>query len=199
MAKAKALQEKAPGKVGVIRHQSAPKEKLSKMERKRLALEAKSKEREGGKPSKQSGTPQSKPVGGKHREEILKRRETEANSYKGTARPTAQRSATPEYKGTAGLPPKRSGSGQDRGRRQPRRDEYLGTDEEDEGDDFDNYYSDESDDMEAGAFDVEEEEQLALRAARKEDEEEQRLEENLKREKLERKKKLAALAARQRR
>jgi hypothetical protein len=77
-------------------------------------------------------------------------------------------------------------------------DEYLGTDEEDEGElanDYDDYYS-ESSDMEAGLYDVEEEERRALAAARREDEEDIRAEAAAKQEKLERRRKLAMLAAR---
>ena len=52
----------------------------------------------------------------------------------------------------------------------------------------------ESDDMEAGFSDVEQEESVAARAARKEDEEEAKLEAKLKTEKEERKKRLAEMA-----
>ena len=53
-----------------------------------------------------------------------------------------------------------------------------------------------SDDMEAGFSDVEQEESAAARAARKEDEEEAKLEAKLKTEKEERKKRLAEMARR---
>ena len=81
-----------------------------------------------------------------------------------------------------------------------RHNEYAGTDdnldEEDEVEEDDGYGydDDESDEMEAGFMDVEEEETAAARVARKEDEEEARLEAQLKREKEERKKKMEALA-----
>lgn len=77
-------------------------------------------------------------------------------------------------------------------------DDYLGTDEEDEGDyagDYDDYYS-ESSDMEAGLDDVEEEEAVALKSAQREDEKEWQAELAAKREKMERRKKLTALASR---
>ena len=80
-------------------------------------------------------------------------------------------------------------------------DDYLGTDEEDEGDyadDNDDYYSDESSDMEARLDDVEGEEAAALKFARREDEEEWQAELAAKKEKMERKKKLASLASRAR-
>lgn len=83
-------------------------------------------------------------------------------------------------------------------------DEYLATDEEDEGDyggygEYDDYYSDASSDMEAGFDDVREEEDAALKYARKEDEEEMRMEMLAKKAKMERQKKLEALASRNRR
>ncbi|KAL1867604.1 hypothetical protein Plec18167_008604 [Paecilomyces lecythidis] len=201
MMKAKAAQEKAPVKVGMFKHQPVPKEKLSKSERKKRAMEALAKEKEmkaGKKPGVAAGLSAGAKAGIRPGEETAaKRRGPDEIEYKGTARPTQ----TTTYKGTAGLPPRRA-SNDPRGRsasrhgKPARRDEYLGTDEEDEGDydDYDDYYSDESSDMEAGLMDVEEEEAAALRAARKEDEEDIRAEMAAKREKLERKKKLSLLA-----
>ena len=191
--RAKALQEKAPTAAGTFKHQAAPKGKVSKVGRKRRALEAKDKE---SKPGESASTP--KPTLGK---DFAARRTTEALIYKGTARPTqppAPRQA--EYHGTAGLPSRRSlvaGKVQSRDGKRSRNNEYLGTDEEDEGDyadGYDDYYS-ESSDMEAGMDDVEEEEEEALSAARKEDEREWRAEQAAKKEKMERQKKLMALAA----
>lgn len=195
--KAKALQDKAPSQVGMFKHQAVPKEKLSKMERKKKAQEAQTKGKEGPA-AKQSGstsaTVQGKPV---------KKREPEELEYKGTAKP-AQAPALPEYRGTAGLPSRvnpHDRKPQGRGAGRSRMNEYLGTDEEDEGDyadEADDYYSDASSDMEGGFDDVEEEEAKALAAARREDEEEWRAEQAAKRDKLDRRNKLAALAARRR-
>jgi hypothetical protein len=82
-------------------------------------------------------------------------------------------------------------------------DEYLGTDEEEEGDygagDYDGYYSDSSEDMEAGFDDVNLEEKTALRIAQRDDEDELRMETLAKKAKLERQQKLAALASRTKR
>ncbi|KAL1965976.1 hypothetical protein VTN77DRAFT_4916 [Rasamsonia byssochlamydoides] len=198
MLKAKAVQEKAP-KVGVLKHQPVPKEKLSKAEKKRRAMEALAKEKEARSAKKLTSSPSAAAKTGAKPGEghSIKRREPEENTYKGTARPLQ-----PEYKGTAGLPSRHMAAG--RGRADPRRgkpsrmDEYLGTDEEDEGDyyadDYDDYYSDDLSDMEAGLEDVEREEALALEAARREDEEDIKRELAAKKEKMERKKKLAALA-----
>jgi hypothetical protein len=202
MAKAKALQQQAPAQVGMFKHQAVPKEKLSKMERKKRAMEAQSKEK-GGRLAKKPGvTPGAatsiKPSDGKP----ARKREFEELSYKGTARPSHP-PAVPEYRGTAGMPTRRNPNDRKAQARASRRkmDEYLGTDEEDEGDyvdDYDDYYSDASSDMEGGFNDVESEEAAALAAARKEDEEEWRAELAAKQAKLERQKKLATLASRRR-
>lgn len=84
-------------------------------------------------------------------------------------------------------------------RKQGRYDEYLGTDEEENSevdDDEGGYGSDASSDMEAGAFDIDEEERFATKAARDDDARELAEESRLKREKEERRKRLASLAGR---
>ncbi|CRG92182.1 hypothetical protein PISL3812_09238 [Talaromyces islandicus] len=192
MAKAKAVQKEAP-KIGVLKHQAVlPKEKISKSEKKRRMEEAMAKDKGTARLGKKSSLGASSATAKsavKPGAEISKRREDEEPGYKGTSRPPQ-----PVYKGTAGRPPRQGG--RDR-YRAPRRDEYLGTDEEDEGDyynDYDDYYSDESSDMEAGVGDMEREEYMALRAAEREDAEDMRLEAEAKKAKLERKNKLTALA-----
>lgn len=70
--------------------------------------------------------------------------------------------------------------------------------EEDEEEDEEDYYSDASSDMEAAAYEVDEEEALAERIARQEDAEALREEIRLKREKEEKKKRLMAMAKRAR-
>jgi SPT2 chromatin protein len=205
MLKAKAAQEKAPVQVGVLKHQPVPKERLSKAEKKKRAMEAMAKEKEARLAKKSALKPGGKPVEGGS----IKRREPVENAYKGTARPTQpmsqptpQPTPQPTYKGTAGLASRhRSENGDEtskvRRAKVPPKDEYLGTDEEDEGDfygdDYNDYYSDESSDMEGGFEDVEREEEVALKVAREEDEEDIRKEAMAKKEKMERKKKLVAL------
>ncbi|KAK2868079.1 hypothetical protein FQN49_003184 [Arthroderma sp. PD_2] len=209
MAQAKALQTKAPASVGLIRHQAVAKDKKSKVQQKRMTEEAKHKEPAARKfsadrPGAAAAPPRST------KEAILKARQAEVSkqdTYKGTARPRPgsqlpTKSSEPAYTGTSGLPPRRT-PGKDRlyGRNRSRsaaRNEYLATDEEDEGeygyeDEDEDQYSDDSD-MEAGFLDVEQEEQAALRIAKREDEEELRLEMAAKKEKMERKMKLNALA-----
>ncbi|PLB34967.1 uncharacterized protein BDW47DRAFT_111189 [Aspergillus candidus] len=199
IAQAKNLQQKTPTQVGMFKHQPVPKEKLSKMERKKRMMEAQAKEKEaklGKRPGAASGTkPGLQKLASK----------TAEPTYRGTSRPTPTPTATapaqPAYRGTAGLPSRRSGNdrnAQSRGGRR-RMDEYLGTDEEDEGeyaDNYDDYYSDASSDMEAGLDDVDREEAAALKAARREDEEEWKAELAAKQEKLERRNRLASLASR---
>ncbi|KAL4914714.1 hypothetical protein BDW62DRAFT_189902 [Aspergillus aurantiobrunneus] len=195
MAKAKAAQQNAPTQIGMFKHQSAPKEKLSKMERKRRLMEVQAKDKDTKQAQKagaSSGVPTTARPGNA---KPARKRELQEPTYKGTARPTPSQ---PEYRGTANLP-SRNGDrrSQFRSNKRSRMDEYLGTDEEDEGeyaDDHDDYYS-ESSDMEAGLDDVEDEEAAALAAARREDEEDMRAEAAAKQEKLERRKKLAMLAS----
>lgn len=194
IARAKALQTQAPTQVGMLRHQAGPKERLSKVERKRRMMEAKAQEKPG--PSgKKTGSPTATAKG-----KIAGKRATpEEPAYKGTAKPS-KTAEEPAYRGTAGLPASR-GTKDRRANGKRRMDEYLGTDEEDEGDygGYNDYYSDASSDMEAGFDDVEGEEDIALKSARREDEEELRRETAAKKAKLERQKKLAALASRGRR
>lgn len=130
----------------------------------------------------------------------VRQRDPEVPSYRGTAKPT-QTPEPPTYRGTAGLPSSRGRNDRRQQSRNSRQNEYLGTDEEDEGDyaGYNDYYSDESSDMEAGIDDVDREEETALKFAKREDEEELRLEMAAKKEKLERQRKLAALASRSKR
>ncbi|KAJ5666976.1 hypothetical protein N7462_011385 [Penicillium macrosclerotiorum] len=193
MMQAQAKQKQAPAQVGMLRHQAVSKKPMSKVERKRQLMAEKASEkvvRSGKRVPEPASTSKS----------AAKKRSTEVPSYKGTAKP----SRTPEppaYRGTAGLPSIR-GENDRRAHGKRRRDEYLGTDEEDEGDygygGYDDYYSDASSDMEAGFDDMADEEDVALKSARREDEEEMRQEMAAKRAKMERQKKLAALASRKR-
>lgn len=190
MAKAKNLQQNASTNVGMLKHQSAPKERLSKAERKKRMIEARTKGKDAP-PGKKDATSSVGPA-------AARKRGPEEPSYKGTSRP--KQPAQPAYRGTAGLPSRRDPKDRKASQSQrSRMDDYLGTDEEDEGDyaGGDDYYS-ESSDMEAGMDDVEQEEQSALKAARREDEEEWLAEQAAKRAKLERRNKLTALSSKSR-
>ena len=198
MLKAKSLQEAAPTTVGTLKHQAAPpKGKVSKVQRKRRILDSQAKDRDSrlGKNTLKAASA----TGGRPNPSGASRA-PDVSSYKGTSRPTQLRTAQPGYRGTAGLPSRYGTTGKKEPSKvggRSRQDEYLATDEEDEGDyadDYDDYYSEESD-MEAGMEDVEEEEEAALSAARKEDEREWQAELASKKEKIERQKKLTALAA----
>lgn len=179
----------------MLRHQAVPKERLSKVERKRRMMEAQAQEKAARRPG-QKPAPGAQPIKGKM---PAKKPSPEVPTYKGTAKPPPKAPEAFSYRGTAGLPGRGGNDRRTHGKR--RRDEYLGTDEEDEGDygGYDDYYSDASSDMEAGFDDVEGEEGAALRSARREDEKELAMEMAAKREKLERQKKLAALASRTKR
>ncbi|KAJ5149945.1 hypothetical protein N7448_001523 [Penicillium atrosanguineum] len=194
MARAKALQDQAPAQVGMLRHQSVPKERLSKVERKRRMMEAQAQEKAARRPG-QKPAPGALPMKGNSGV----KKESEGPAYKGTAKPPPKAPEGPLYRGTAGLPGRGGNDRRAHGKR--RRDEYLGTDEEDEGDygGYDDHYSDASSDMEAGFDDVAGEEDAALRSARKEDEKELAMEMAAKLEKQERQRKLAALANRTKR
>ena len=194
MAQAKAKQATNPTPVGGFKNQHVEREKVSWVEHKRRLAEAKREARgkSAGRPYKPS--PSHKPV-----KASRKSTSPDVSSYKGTAKPAPKAPEVPEYRGTAGLASNRKHNDR-RTNGKRRMNEYLGTDEEDEGDygGYEDYYSDQSSDMEAGFDDVEDEDAAALKSARKEDEEEQRMEEAAKRAKLERQKKLAALASRKR-
>lgn len=212
---AKALQAEKAAKavgVGMIKHVAAPKDRMTKFERRRkeeqLRAQAKGK---GGRVADNGGIKKpGQPANGKARA-------PEPPSYRGTARPPPGANGMKDkqaaektreessYKGTAGMkkpPPNKKLGGRSQG---PREDRYLDTDEEESDagsfivdDDEDEpshhrsrevpryrYAEDDEDDsdMEAGYSDVEDEEVLAERFAKKEDAKEKALEERLKREK----------------
>ena len=207
MAQAKALQSKAPTNLGTIRHQTTPKDRRSKVQQKRLDKGTK----QGQEQSKATGNLNGgrRTISGpgtaaaKSGDSNLRSPKKPAEpEYKGTAR-SPKESTVPAYKGTAGRPTRHEpGKGRPHKpqSRLSRMDEYLGTDEEDEGDyeGEGGYFSDESTDMEAGIMDMENEEQAALRIAKEEDERELRMEMEAKKEKLERKKKLQQLSSKTR-
>lgn len=126
-------------------------------------------------------------------EKKVKKAALATTGYSGTARPKPGSS-----KSSASRPP--SSSRYDRDRSSSQRYTYASEDEEDEDDieEQEDYYSDASSDMEAAAFEVDDEEELAARIARKEDAQALAEENRLKREKMEKKKRLMAMAAKRR-
>lgn len=191
MARAKATQSKAPV-VGIISHK--PKEQMAMSYKKELKMKKKAIKNKklgikGGERPSSSGSMSSSPAPG-----ASDRKKIPQPAYKGTAKPRPQ----PTYKGTmkpASTTQKASNRTGDGKSSKPRYDEYAATDEDDLDDvEEGEYGSYESDDMEAGFSDVEQEESVAARAARKEDEEEAKLEAKLKNEKEERKKRLVEMA-----
>ena len=190
MARANATQSKAPV-VGVISHK--PKDQMPISYKKELKMKKKAlKNKKLGiktiDRASSSGSMSSSPAPG-----TTNAKKRPEPTYKGTAKPPRPQ---PTYKGT--MAPTSSAVPKSTRVRpsKPRYDEYAATDEDDLDDiEEDEYGSEEeSDDMEAGFSDVEQEESAAARTARKEDEEEAKLEAKLKTEKEERKKRLAEMA-----
>lgn len=125
-------------------------------------------------------------------EKKIKKAAVATTGYTGTARPRPD-GAKPASK------PSSSYSRPDRYRDERRSSAHRYADEEDdEEEDPDDYESDASSDMEAAGWEVDEEEELAARVARKEDAEALAEENRLKREKLEKKRRLQALAKKRR-
>jgi len=197
MARAKLAQEqRGQNQVGVIKHQATNKEKVSKL------AERRREEDERARAAKQKSTARPGSSG------KLEKTRSVSPTKKGhqpripkAPRPPLHAPSSP-YKGTM-----RSGSRRARAeKKHSRYDEYLGTDEEDNSDviyDDDNddegrYASDASSVMEAGAFELDEEERSALKAAKEEDARELARESQLKREKEERRRRLMNLANKRR-
>jgi protein SPT2 len=207
MARGKAAQSTL-GQVGKIQHK-----KIEKMPSKRereaiLAQKGKTIQRGLDSNSKFRGSAQAqirdgkngmkgsgKPGNGKasvEPEKKVKKAAMATTGYAGTARPR------PGASRPASRPSGGASSSRDRDRFQykgsSRRDAYASEEEDDDGiEEEEDYYSDESD-MEAAAFEVDEEEEMAARIARKEDAEALAEENRLKREKLEKRRRLEAMA-----
>jgi protein SPT2 len=209
MARAKAAQGVKPN-VGTIKHK--PTEKLSRRERlalldvtkkgKSKSVPVRDKRPENRtKAGERSRTGSSEPISSKPGEQPKEKRKPLDLGYKGTMRPV---SAEPQYKGTMNLArpnqPRKSfakdarrggNSYGSRDQKEPRYASYS----EDEVEEEDDYASDASSNMEAGAFEVDREEELALRAAKMEDAKAASEEAEHRRKKDERKKMLAKMAA----
>ncbi|EXJ74233.1 uncharacterized protein A1O5_02529 [Cladophialophora psammophila CBS 110553] len=201
MARAKQAQvdRTQQSQVGLIKHQATNREKPSRLAERRRQEEAKSKvvneKSSGGRLA----------TGGKRQDKsrsVSPAKKTDQPKVPKVARPPLHAPPSSAYKGTMGTA---SGRSKPAAKRGSSYNEYLGTDEEDVSDDMDGYGEDEEDyasdvssDMEAGAFEVDEEEQRALRTAKEEDARELALETQLKREKEERRRKLMNLAGKKR-
>ena len=160
-----------------------------------------------GKKSASAGP--AKPVGGKSEPNKEKRKPAELG-YQGTARP-AKKPVEIGYKGTArpssaptGATEKSTRTPTGKAKPKPSQGSYGGyarwsdvEEMEDEEEEKDGYDSDASSDMEANPWDMENEEEEALKAAKREDALALKEENEHKRQKLERNRKLAALAAKQ--
>ena len=201
LERAKAAQEAAK-QMGQIKHVKV--EKLSRRERERLQAEAAAAaeaSRKGKAPIGRvaQGSERSRdgaPVVGKA-VTVPKERKPVEVGYKGTMRPV---SAQPAYRGTMSTGKASSAGGRyGGGRPKDRGTDYARwSDLDDEGEDDeeeDDYDSQGSSDMEAGMDEIDEEELTSTKVGRKEDEAALREENELKRQKLERKKKLEQLQA----
>jgi hypothetical protein len=211
MARAKAAQA-VSGQVGKIQHKKIEKQP-SKREREEMKaqkgaklqknLGPNSKFQRGGHPPGQSplrdarndGRNGARDTNGKAStesvvEKKVKKSALATTGYAGTARPKPG-SAKVHSKSSASA----SASRHDRGRdeRYGSSSKRYASEEEDEEEDQE-YDSDVSSDMEAAAFEVDEEEELAARIARREDAEALAEENRLKREKEEKRRRLAAMA-----
>ncbi|KAG9578252.1 hypothetical protein KCU77_g13179, partial [Aureobasidium melanogenum] len=191
---------------GQIKHK--PVEKLTKKDRQRLVEEARAAQKgkplpkdakAGLKARGKSAEPLADPKTGVSAKD--KRKPVEV-AYKGTMRSNAP--AAPAYRGTMGGPggaarkplpkaPASSRSGYGAGRRYA---SYSDEEEEDEDEELEDDYESGSD-MEAGVDEMYEEEEASARIARREDALALAEENELKRQKLERKRKLEELASKQ--
>ena len=192
-AQAAAAQQKAP--IGTISHKPKDKMEISykkeqKLKKKALRDKKLGIVKDNSRPSSSDGHRSSSPAPGK----AASSKKMPQPMYAGTAKPKP----LPTYKGTLGAKEGKKPSAKPVPKR--RANEYAATDdeldsEEDEveGDGY-GYSDEESEDMEAGFSDVEQEETVAAKVARKEDEEEARLEAMHRKEKEERRKKLEMMA-----
>ena len=201
IARAKAAQQERGGQqVGMIKHQKEQREKVSYISQRKQAsdeLRAKADKLDRLK-NKPGGPILNGRIDKRARSHSPIKRPSSASK---TEKPPRDRPPRPAYNGTMRMQPSKPRTKPKPARRQ---DEYLGTDEEDNSDladDIDEDIEEEgygsdasSDDMEAGAFDIDEEEAAAARAARLEDAKELAMEKKLKAEKEERKRKLEALS-----
>ncbi|RDW60187.1 hypothetical protein BP5796_11793 [Coleophoma crateriformis] len=208
LARGKAAQATL-GPVGKIQHKKIEKRPTKKEMEDAKAQQAKNVrrgvERNGvnGKSSKPGQGPSRDPREGTKKvdpepEKKVKKAATATTGYAGTARPkpgSSQSRPSPRY---GREEPRRNGSGSGYGGTS-KRYTYVSDDEDDEDmEEEEDYASDVSSDMEAAAFEVDEEEELAARIARKEDAEALAEENRLKREKAERKRRLEAMARKSR-
>ena len=188
MERAKAAQEAAEsaGPSG-IKHKAA--EKVSKRDRLKAAEEVKAQQRDQQQRSRPQGTVAQSTAS------VVAPMKGSETAHKTSVKRTPQPLA---YKGT--MRPAAPGQRKDARPKVQAQDKYGGyaswsdVDDAEDEDEEDGYDSDGSSDMEAGFDDVVREDSLAARAARREDDEAAKEEERLRKEKLERKRKLLDLS-----
>jgi len=174
--------EEMKGKMGKnIRNGLAPNSKFQKIGQHPI--------RDGRNGTRETGKVGSQGKAAPEPEKKIKKAALATTGYAGTARPKPGAKAPSR--------PVASSSSRDRYRSERRGASYGYASEEEEEEDEEeeqDYESDVSSDMEAAAFEVDEEEELAARIARKEDAEALAEENRLKREKAEKKRRLMAMA-----
>jgi len=173
--------EEMKGKMGKnIRNGLAPNSKFQKIGQPPI--------RDGKNGTRETGKVGSQEKVASEPEKKIKKAALATTGYAGTARPKPGAKAPSR--------PVASSSSRDRYRSERRGASYGYASEEEEEDEEEeqDYESDVSSDMEAAAFEVDEEEELAARIARKEDAEALAEENRLKREKAEKKRRLMAMA-----
>ena len=213
MARAKVAQQQRGGnQVGMIKHQAGTKEKILKMAERQKGSNGKSGDSESKSTSKVLSNGKMNQRGNAD-SQLPQQRHKNSEGASKSPLPLKAKSA---YKGTMGRSARKLKDGSTVGRsnhtqnRHPRSsnyNEYLDTDEEDGSDiiddddedgDGNDSGSEGSSDMEAGVSDLEAEEARALRAAKQDDAKELEHELQHKREKEERKRRLQAMAKKNR-
>ncbi|PQE07047.1 SPT2 chromatin protein [Rutstroemia sp. NJR-2017a BBW] len=213
IARAKAAQATLGGQVGKIQHkriEKAPtkreleKNKTQRSKNIKNGMSSDSKFQKSGQPPVRNGQNGAKSASAKPAapvpEKKIKKAAVATTGYAGTARPKPGGSQSTAKAPASSYSARNGGTNRYRGKKDL--DRYYATDEDeddeedDDGEDLeeDGYASDGSSDMEAGAWDVEDEEAKAERIAKQEDAEALAEENRLKREKAEKKARLAAMA-----
>ena len=198
MARAQAAAAQPKASVGIINHK--PKDQMEISYKKELKMKKKALRdkklgivKDNSRPSSSDGNISSSAPG-----RFVNGKKAPQPSYSGTAKPNKPAKQQPSYKGTMnpGAVARKSEKPKRRANEYAATDDELEDYEEEENEEGDGYGNSEgeSDDMEAGFSDVEQEESAATKAAKKEDEEEAKLEARLKREKEERRRRLEGLA-----
>lgn len=166
---ARAKQQPQASNFGTIKHKAT--EKLTKEQRIAREREELKKRREAKDPRRSAGnhSRSQSPAKGKSSAAQKEKRPAVDTGYKGTMRPSAPTPTQSSYKGTMRPSGSSKPSAKDTSKKEKIRMAGYASYSENEDDDMWEDSFDDLSDMEAGAFDLEEEEQFSLRHAKKED------------------------------